>query len=789
MSVLFDLKVLDPAMGSGHFLVTAVDFVADRLLHFLNGFPGNPVQRLLSQTRQQILKELPEGVIVDESRLTDVNLLKRHVLKRCVYGVDLNRMAVELAKVSLWLHCFTLGAPLSFLDHHLKWGNSLIGEVSTAEVSAAEGAQAPLGGMSRWDQFTKAVRDYLTVSQLSDASAKQVLASRAFFREAEGILRPHREELNILTARHFAGWKDKEVGQAQAAATPEGQKLFRQAQDLAEEHRFFQWPLEFPEVWYGVRAGTERVVARKAEGEAGFDAVVGNPPWLGVRTGTVDAAPLAAVRARFATCIGQFDYAAVFMELGVQLASIGGHLAMVIPKRIATNEAHAALRQLLTHDRYLSSVADLGVAFEDVNNDVMILVSAPPTARRPTFQIGVRVSREDVLWHQASAALLDGMPFGVIPLNTHPGVLEIVLGIARGPVVELGDVAEITRGAECGMNHPAISTRQLATSIPLVDHLDFDRYRLEHSGHFVDTASIEPEVLKSADVYTRTPKLLARFLSAQLVVARDDTGYASTNLAYHIHCGMDVDFTTAILSSNLLNLWYRNCFQNEEVKFPHVQKSHLVRIPVRIVDAAHNSSPEAKQNLLSSSASALDSGDYDTPLALASQALAAHAALHGPAGKPELRDDPYWREAIAGADTSFPGREDFVHDLLASLAQRMMDLNRDKYAEIDRFVAWLERELGIEVEDLTRKTHIKGYAEADFPRLQEALQANRRKLALPVDGLFGAQLREEYGQSMARLRPLQEALTNTDRLIDQIVYRLYGLTEEEIAVVEGSNAG
>ena len=68
-----------------------------------------------------------QGVTVNTARLTDLNLLKRHVLKRCIYGVDLNPMAVELAKVSLWLDCFTLGAPLSFLDHHMKVGNSLIG--------------------------------------------------------------------------------------------------------------------------------------------------------------------------------------------------------------------------------------------------------------------------------------------------------------------------------------------------------------------------------------------------------------------------------------------------------------------------------------------------------------------------------------------------------------------------------------------------------------------------------------------------------------------------------------
>ena len=131
---LFTVRVLDPAMGSGHFLVEAVDFITDRMLDFLNGFPWNPVQAELKQTRETILEEMEkQGVTIDPGRLTDVALMKRHVLKRCIYGVDLNPMAVELAKVSLWLDCFTLGAPLSFLDHHLKCGNSLIG-VTVKEV-------------------------------------------------------------------------------------------------------------------------------------------------------------------------------------------------------------------------------------------------------------------------------------------------------------------------------------------------------------------------------------------------------------------------------------------------------------------------------------------------------------------------------------------------------------------------------------------------------------------------------------------------------------------------------
>src|SRR5208283_3051876 len=115
----------------------AVDFITDKTLEFLNGFPWNPVLVHLEKMRNTIQEQMDEqNIDIDTKRLTDVNLLKRHVLKRCIYGVDLNPMAVELAKVSLWLDCFTLGAPLSFLDHHMRCGNSLIG-VSVEEVRQA----------------------------------------------------------------------------------------------------------------------------------------------------------------------------------------------------------------------------------------------------------------------------------------------------------------------------------------------------------------------------------------------------------------------------------------------------------------------------------------------------------------------------------------------------------------------------------------------------------------------------------------------------------------------------
>src|SRR5207249_4992130 len=122
---------------------------------FLTAFKWNPVVHELAETRSEIQMEMErQDVSVDTSKLTDINLLKRQVLKRCIYGVDLNPMAVELAKVSLWLNCFTLGAPLSFLDHHLRSGNSLIG-VSVQEVrEAIEGRGMSVDSSDTRSQFS-----------------------------------------------------------------------------------------------------------------------------------------------------------------------------------------------------------------------------------------------------------------------------------------------------------------------------------------------------------------------------------------------------------------------------------------------------------------------------------------------------------------------------------------------------------------------------------------------------------------------------------------------------------
>ena len=291
---LFDLKVLDPAMGSGHFLVEAVDFICDRILGqrdgFLHAFPWNPVTKCLQDTREAILTEIErQGVTVDASRLTDINLLKRHVLKRCVYGVDLNPMAVELAKVSLWLDCFTIGAPLSFLDHHLKCGNSLIGttvqDVQAEMARMAKGHTGDLfGGPFQGLLASTAVIEQLR--RIPDATLEEAELSHALYAAFEKSQAPYKAALNIWVSDHFGNAKAREyltlagsdlvrqLGPDGPTLAPEYLQAIAQAAKIGAEKRFFHWDLEFPEAFVDIALG-----AWKPKREQGFDAVVGNPPY------------------------------------------------------------------------------------------------------------------------------------------------------------------------------------------------------------------------------------------------------------------------------------------------------------------------------------------------------------------------------------------------------------------------------------------------------------------------------------------------------------------------------
>jgi hypothetical protein len=538
----FDLSVLDPAMGSGHFLVTTVDFIADRLIHFLNGFPHNPIERMLNDTRRAILEQaVRERLVLDESKLTPINLLKRHVLKRCIYGVDLNPMAVELAKVSLWLHCFTLGAPLSFLDHHLKWGNSLIGE--TGGTGEEQGAQRGFDDFSRWHDFSTAVHKYLQVSGSEDATMAQMLASQDGFQAAEKILRPHRQKLNVQTAGYFVEPKNEKkraiwVGQAEQKTTAEGQEGWQQAQDLANEHRFFHWPLEFPEVWYKPRPGAEQqAVMPKGDGEAGFDAVIGNPPW-----GAVVPAPVwSAIAAAYTeVASGIKDIFKLFIERAVGLVPLDrGRWGLVLPD-ILLLKSYPETRQFILKSTRVTDIAHTGRAFHDVNLDSCFVIGLS-SGTPPGLEYELRVLTQDqgdptVALRPFSeiVQVSDGYKFNLYMSGSRSEFVDFLRRVS----VPLGDVLEIHEGIHTGNMRDILFSRDkpLGHPKPLIHRgddvqpcvitwggwwVDYNHLLVDRTRGFYANLG-KPEWFAS-------PKLLLRRTGDKVTAAYDDLGFFCSN--------------------------------------------------------------------------------------------------------------------------------------------------------------------------------------------------------------------------------------------------------------------
>ena len=310
-----NLKVLDPAMGSGHFLVTAVDYLSDAILELVEYAPTvapwlesaytSPLVERVAAIRENILARAhAANWVIDEPQLTDQAIIRRMVLKRCIYGVDKNPLTVELAKVSLWLHSFTVGAPLSFLDHHLRCGDSLIGlrvhdatqELSRlggfTSASAIQAAENATAGMQR-------------IEEMSDADIAEVEESATLFREVEKTTADLRGLLNTLCGVNWlaAGMKVRQRDEFEAplqgviisqeekafsllthgpdsvdAADPIRQHTFwpafteiwRAAKEVADRENFLHWEVAFPGVWHRWQDD---------EPAGGFDAVIGNPPW------------------------------------------------------------------------------------------------------------------------------------------------------------------------------------------------------------------------------------------------------------------------------------------------------------------------------------------------------------------------------------------------------------------------------------------------------------------------------------------------------------------------------
>jgi hypothetical protein len=405
---ILQLRVLDPAMGSGAFLVGACRYLA-------------------AAYEWALVRDgaCSQGDIGDEDRAQ----FRRMVAQRCLFGVDLNPMAVQLARLSLWLATLSAGRPLTFLDHHLADGNSLVGaspdDLARRPPPGCGGSRLraprglPLFERAGIDQALDSVLP--ARMRMAVDPGDTIEAVREKERALAGLTHPasNLSRSKAIADLWCAGWfwsgnrpappptAFADLAAALAGSAPGLPRRIvsgwlSAARRIARKQRFFHWMLEFPEAFYAPDGALRP--------DAGFDAVLGNPPWDVVRADAGSAASRTKSRRALKQLIG-FTRASgiyssqsdghpnqyqLFVERALKLARRGGRVGLVVPWGLVADRGSAALRRLL-FDR---CEVDAMVGFENservfpIHRSVRFLLLSATTGSR-TRQIRCRLGERD----------------------------------------------------------------------------------------------------------------------------------------------------------------------------------------------------------------------------------------------------------------------------------------------------------------------------------------------------------------------------------------------------------
>ncbi len=260
-------KILDNACGSGHFLVGVLNAITHIVLsdfdHFIN------LKELYEEEKENILnyiKDFVQDYEVDES-----DILKRLLLKRIIYGVDLNPFSIELTKLSLWIDSFIFTTPLSFIEHHIKCGNALINSNLSDFKDLIKQNSSNLFTNSITQEFEILQEVFEKLDNLKDTNEEQIKQSKQIYQnEITPKLNKLNLYLNYINTLHFVNKEELQI--LKALSQDDIQNLSQNEQAKAiiskyqKEFNFFNYELEFPEI-------VENQVFK------GFDIIIGNPPW------------------------------------------------------------------------------------------------------------------------------------------------------------------------------------------------------------------------------------------------------------------------------------------------------------------------------------------------------------------------------------------------------------------------------------------------------------------------------------------------------------------------------
>ena len=774
---ILSLKILDPATGSGHFLVGVVDYLAEELI-------THPSAPHMTETA---------------SEETELAYWRRRVVESCVYGVDLNPMAVELAKLSLWLHTVAKGEPLSFLDHHIRCGNSLIGtkienlpnlpELKKSRRKTGESQTELPMPFPFTDTVATAIGHYLLIEETESRTADQIHAKEHQLDIAQTMLRLHKGVANLWTSVYFGNDVSRSTYhqalnalRSRDSDALENLPSYRRGQEVATEKRFFHWEIEFPEVFRD-KFGREK-------NNPGFDAVVGNPPYVSVTN--IESDFRSYLLNQFITATGRFDLYITFAEKALSLLQKGGMFGFIQPIKFAIYANGKILRDFLLEQTQIEQFVDISQCsnvFPDPTTYpcLPIIKKGTPSSDHKILVVRVPPEAPELISDSNSELIITTRipqsrfkrtPENVICLRLSDELWHLIKRFDEFSfsLSDMFDIEQCIRIGSQARRRELVLDEERYASAPetarmvcrrMLDGENIEQYTIAWGGKWLHYLPNELYNAKSLEVL-ETEKILVKRIAPSLTAVPDlglnESYFYPLNTIYALipneHFNLTLLYVTSLLNSKCLDWYYKLLFEAIAIRGGYIEyREYLKYLPIRRINFT-TPAEECDRQLEKAKTLyqfCLNKGSVDCVLGFVKHHL-----------------------------TADPERADLVHDLLAFLAEQMLEMNKTKGKEIRGFLHWLEREIGVEIDTLKNKTAIQSYFGLSLDGLLDILKKNRRSIAAdPSSRSFQESLNREFTASLAKLNPLLTRIQGTDTLIDLVVYQLYGLTDEEIVVVEG----
>ena len=342
---LLALNICDFCMGSAAFLVQACRYLGEKLVQAWSDAEANNPGKVVIAPEGKLSRSRPEECMIPLDGEERLIYAKRTVAERCLYGVDKNHLAVEMAKLSLWLETMQKDKPFTFLDHCLKTGDSLVGvnleQLKSWNLDISEGTNFDIGVDILWKEAQSTIEQRLKIQSLPGNTPQDQQEKAFLLNEANSKINDLKDRANLLVEIYLSGLRKTErealrermVNVANNGMSIPEADLKKLPHNLAT----FHWELEFPEVFFPAQVGA----IHESPLRNGFHALVSNPPFMGGKkiTGVLDT-PYRDYLVEYLAngTKGNADLCAYFFLKANQLVQVDGHLGLVATNTIAQGD-------------------------------------------------------------------------------------------------------------------------------------------------------------------------------------------------------------------------------------------------------------------------------------------------------------------------------------------------------------------------------------------------------------------------------------------------------------------